>query len=79
MGVYRTLPVFIAVLFWFLLGAPSQANAEFNLDAKTEKKINQLTEALLAGLRPFTSKISRSPLKKIRIALLPFQKKTEPL
>ena len=79
MGVYRTSPVFIAVLFWFLLGVPSQANVDFNLDANTEKQINQLTEELLTGLRQYTGKISRSPLKKIRIALLPFQKNEIPL
>ena len=79
MGVYRTSPVFIAVLFWFLLGVPSQANVDFNLDANTEKQINQLTEELLTGLRQYTGKISRSPLKKIRIALLPFQKDEIPL
>jgi len=79
MGVYRTSPVFIAVLFCFLLGVPSQANVDFNLDANTEKQINQLTEELLTGLRQYTGKISRSPLKKIRIALLPFQKNEIPL
>ena len=79
MGVYRTSPVFIAVLFWFLLGVPSQANVDFNLDANTEKQINQLTEELLTGLRQYTRKISHSPLKKPRIALLPFQKNKIPL
>ena len=79
MGVYRTLPVFITALLWFQLGTPSQANADFNLDANTEKKINQLTEELLTGLRQYTEKLSRSPLKKTRIALLPFQKNKIPL
>ena len=79
MGVYRTLPEFIVVLLWFLLGSPSQANADFNPDANTEKKIIQLTEELLTGLRRYTKKISRSPLKKTRIALLPFQKNEIPL
>ena len=79
MSVYRTLPTFIAVLLWFQLGAPSQANADFNLDANTEKQINQLTEELLTGLRQYTGKISHSPLKKTRIALLPFQKDKIPL
>ena len=60
MGVHRTLPVFIAVLLWFQLGAPSDANSDFNLDANTEKQINQLTEELLTGLRQYTGKISHS-------------------
>ena len=79
MGVYRTLPIFIAVLLWFQLSAPSEANADFNLDANTENQINQLTEELLTGLRQYTGKISHSPLKKTRIALLPFQKNKIPL
>jgi hypothetical protein len=79
MSVYRTLPTFIAVLLWFQLGAPSETKADFNLDANTEKQINQLTEELLTGLRQYTGKISHSPLKKTRIALLPFQKDKIPL
>ena len=79
MSVYRTLPTFIAVLLWFQLGAPSETKADFNLDANTEKQINQLTEELLTGLRQYTGKISHSPLKKTRIALLPFQKNKIPL
>ena len=79
MGVYRTLPVFIAILLWFQLGAPSQANANFNLDANTEKQINQLAEELLNGLRRYTEKFSHSPLKKTRIGLLSFQKNKIPL
>ena len=79
MSVYRTLPTFIAVLLWFQLGVPSETKADFNLDANTEKQINQLTEELLTGLRQYTEKISRSPLKKTRIALLPFQKDKIPL
>ena len=79
MSIYRTLPTFIAVLLWFQLSALSEANADFNLDANTEKQINQLTEELLTGLRQYTRKISHSPLKKTRIALLPFQKDKIPL
>ena len=79
MSVYRTLPTFIAVLLWFQLGEPSETKADFNLDANTEKQINQLTEELLTGLRQYTGKISHSPLKKTRIALLPFQKDKIPL
>ena len=79
MSVYRTLPTFIAVLLWFQLSAPSEANTDFNLDANTENQINQLTEELFTGLRQYTGKISHSPLKKTRIALLPFQKNKIPL